>query len=255
MTTLPALMVQTKYRHFCLARLGGRGSRSFEATNQITLYKICCLRSLYFGQILIRVSLLDVDTLKYNLLRFALWNLDAYLFNCDLWLALCPPVRGRWGSHHLIHRWQPGQVPRWPAPVLKLYKLFLPHTTVGLHLLGPVPKYAASPIMQSLFYPHLCLSLFKFDCTCKYIFSFTSSNFLTVSWPLSSEFLSRYINWAFKVKSLRSSTVSAYISALKVIGVWMVQQILSPLIRGAEILEIYSSMARSSRRVFSLQAH
>ena len=47
-------------------------SRSFEATNERTLYKISVWAVYILGKILTRVTLLDVDTLKYNLLRFAL---------------------------------------------------------------------------------------------------------------------------------------------------------------------------------------
>ncbi len=101
----------------------------------------------------------------------------------------------------------------------------------------------------------------KINCACKSIMSYATADSKSLSWPLSPSFLHSYINWAFNNKGLRSGTVSAYVSALKTIhnlkgldSSACSSFFVKSLIRGAENLEIYNQLARSSRRVFSLQA-
>ncbi len=101
----------------------------------------------------------------------------------------------------------------------------------------------------------------RINCAVKSVSLFASSTNSQISWPLSSDFLGSYINWAFRLKGLRSSTISAYISALKTIHLLKGLDssscncfLVKSLIRGASNLEIYNSLARSSRKVFTLPA-
>ena len=139
--------------------------------------------------------------------------------------------------------------------------IFPKYGSYSIHAATLLPELVNSD-MFSLISASLSLSSWKrIVCAHRSLSEFAAFDSAILSWPISPNLLHRYIDWAFRVKKLKSSTISSYISAFKSIhnlkhldSSVFSSSFVKSLIRGAENLEIYSQLARSSRRVFTLQA-
>ncbi len=88
---------------------------------------------------------------------------------------------------------------------------------------------------------------------------FAAEKNVNLTWPISDKLACDFICWAVNDKQLKSSTVKAYLSAIKIYHEMRKMQFLamgSPIVkamlRGAANLELYKSIARPARKVMTL---